>query len=415
MEFTKTVKIKIGDLTNHKSNIIDYLLKKNLKGLNYCINTISKNEIYSQKELHHKVYQNLRKLNLPACVCHSVRQKSIEIMKSFKKKKTTKKKPELKISRVRFDNVQTKLIQTKTKMFPIFISLLYKAGIRGKSERINLPLILNSQYQRDIMIKILNDIFKLGSSEIVKKNDEFYIHISYSKEVDVPKPDKTFSPIGIDIGINNLAVSVAKSKTVFHSGKQAKWKRKFFSKQRSNLQKNFALQEIKKQKSREWRWMTSLNHKISESIVTQALQEEKPVIVLEDLKHIRKSSKNLSKTTRRFVNSWAFKQLQDMIIHKANWEGMPVEFVNPQYSSQRCNKCHTIGKRDKHTFKCDNCGYQSNADYNAGRNLQQFFFAKCKGEQATINMAFDIDNSEPQATKIVSVENLNNSERRILW
>lgn len=407
MQLSKTIKIRVGDLTNIKIDIIESLLKKNVRGINHCIDIIEKKNIYHQTKLHHLVYKDLRKLDLPACVCHSIRQKSVEVMKSFKKQKNNINKPILKNSCVRFDNVQTQLIKSKAKLYPYFVSLLYKAGSMGKSDRINLPLIINSNYQKEIINKLFNNKYKQGSAELLKKNNKYYINLSYSKEVNIPEPDETFSPIGIDLGVNNLAVSVANGSVKFHNGKRSKWKRNFFYKQRRKLQQNLNTNILRQQRNNEWQWMTAINHNISDNIIKQAKQVTKPVIVLEDLKGIRKHSKKLSKSTRRMINSWAFRQLQDMITYKANWDNIPVEFINAEYSSQICNKCGCLGKRDKHSFKCNNCGYECNSDYNAGRNLQHFFIAKCKGEQATINMASNIDNSEPQATKIISVRNFN--------
>ncbi|SEP05406.1 Putative transposase DNA-binding domain-containing protein [Halogranum amylolyticum] len=48
-----------------------------------------------------------------------------------------------------------------------------------------------------------------------------------------------------------------------------------------------------------------------------------------------------------------------------------VDFVNPAYTSQRCSYCgftHEDNRDDKH-FKCQDCGYEVNADYNAAKNI----------------------------------------------
>jgi len=58
-----------------------------------------------------------------------------------------------------------------------------------------------------------------------------------------------------------------------------------------------------------------------------------------------------------------------------------------------------INKRTRHTYKCESCGYEANADYNAGKNIQQVFLAKCQEEQATINLASNDTISEPKAKK----------------
>jgi len=74
----KTIKIKIGKLSKSKQNILNILLKKNLKAINFCL---EKGKI--QKITHNLVYKDLRKLNLPSTVIHGCRAKSVEIMSYF--------------------------------------------------------------------------------------------------------------------------------------------------------------------------------------------------------------------------------------------------------------------------------------------------------------------------------------------
>jgi len=93
-------------------------------------------------------------------------------------------------------------------------------------------------------------------------------------------------------------------------------------------------------------------------------------IVLEDLKQIRQTAKSRRKQ-RYFLNSWSFYQLQQMIEYKAKKQGIPVFYVEPQYTSQRCSKCGHIEKanRKDKLFCCKKCGKVENADVNAGFNI----------------------------------------------
>ncbi len=48
--------------------------------------------------------------------------------------------------------------------------------------------------------------------------------------------------------------------------------------------------------------------------------------------------------------------------------------VDPKHTSQRCNKCGCVDKRNRNSqseFKCVSCGHTDNADYNAARNIRQ--------------------------------------------
>ena len=382
MKLQKTLKLKIGRLSKRKQKILDNLLDKNLKAINYCLSKAKK----GKKIIHQLVYTDLRKLDLPATVIHGARAKAVEIIKLYKRRKGKKSFPKIKNSRVRYDNITTKLRKTDNKLYKYFISLLYKAGIKGKSDnRIELPLIVNSDYQKEI-VKQIGDTYKLGATELVKKGNDYFIHISYSKEINIPKPDNTFSPIGVDIGINNLAVSVAQSSVKFFNGRRVKWKNEFFRKQRYKLICNFAYQELKRLKGRQTRYNDFQIHNIAKRIVEQAKKEDKAVIVMEDLSHIRDRAK-INKKQKYQLHSWIFRRLQKTIEYKALWEGIPVTYVKASYSSQICSKCGKLNKRNKHIYKCKYCGFECNADYNAGRNLQNFFRAICSGEQASINNA----------------------------
>ena len=402
MKLIKTLKIKLGKLSNNKQNILNTVLNKNVKAINFCLQKAKE----GKKITHDLVYKDLRKLNLPSCIISGCRRKSIGIIKSYRKYKGKKTFPKLKNSSVIFDHRVIKIRKTDNKLYKYFVSLLYKAVERTekRDNRIELPLILISNWQNEIINKIGTD-YKLGSTELVKKGNDFYIHIFYSKEIELPIPNKSFSPIGVDIGINNLAVTMSPSKVKFHNGERLLWKNEFFRRQRAILQHNFALRELKRLKERQTRYNDFYIQNIAKDIVEQAKQEINPVIVIENLKYILERAK-ANKKQKIKLHNWVFNKLQKSIEYKANWEGIPIIYVDPYHSSQICSKCGELNKRDKHIYKCKSCGYECNADYNAGRNLQQFFLATCLEEQASINNAFNPSNLELKSEKDIGVENL---------
>jgi len=64
---------------------------------------------------------------------------------------------------------------------------------------------------------------------------------------------------------------------------------------------------------------------------------------------------------------------QGRIEDKATEAGIPVEYVNPAYTSQTCHSCHRIGRRDSQAeFRCpnDDCHVSTfQADINASANI----------------------------------------------
>jgi len=213
-----------------------------------------------------------------------------------------------------------------------------------------------------------------GTAELLFKDGDFYVYLSLKKEVVVSEPDATFTAIGVDLGLHNLSTSVIlkdrPTKASFFGGKPALAMRRQFAEFRKRQAKKKKLKRIKASKDKESRCMRDINHKVSSEIIEQALAVEKPIIVLEKLQGIRQRSKS-SKKLNRMLNSWAFAQLQSFIKYKANWNGIPVVYVDPKYTSQKCNRCGFIhkGNRKGRNFACKKCGYQLNADLNAAINI----------------------------------------------
>ncbi len=96
-----------------------------------------------------------------------------------------------------------------------------------------------------------------------------------------------------------------------------------------------------------------------------AIKHDCGVIQMEDLAGITKNAD-------KFLKSWTYDDLQRKIEHKAKVAGIEVRKVNPQYTSQRCSRCGCIDENNRKSqadFKCVTCGYSTNADYNAARNI----------------------------------------------
>lgn len=414
MQIQKTIKVKVGELSNSKQEKLNLVLQKSLSCLKDIIQISIIENTTSNKKLHHLCYKDMRKkYKLPACVIHQCRNKVVEMLKSWKKlqRRNPKKQilpPNPKTLRIRYDNVVFNILKTESKKFEYFVSLLYEAGKKGQSNnRIYLPLIVNSDYQKEYIKDLVNKNYKLCASDLVKKDKDYFIHITFSKEINVPKVNSSFQPIGIDIGINNLAVvSVTQQKNPvkFFSGKRLLWRLKQTQKKNAKFQKNCNLRLQRKLNQELVDYRDCLNHQISSYVIQRAKELERPVIVLENLRYIQKTTKHRKKYKNIFFN-WSFRKLQEQILYKANWEGIPILFIEPNYTSQICPKCFSTNKRKKHNYSCSHCGYNANSDFVGALNIRKKFFEFIQfEEQASINYALDITCSEPKALKIRSVQ-----------
>ena len=69
---------------------------------------------------------------------------------------------------------------------------------------------------------------------------------------------------------------------------------------------------------------------------------------------------------------WSYYQLHQMIEYKAKKEGIEVKYIDPAYTSQMCSQCGHVDKENRKNqaeFKCVECDFKINADYNASINI----------------------------------------------
>ncbi|MBM9624845.1 transposase, partial (plasmid) [Streptomyces zhihengii] len=72
------------------------------------------------------------------------------------------------------------------------------------------------------------------------------------------------------------------------------------------------------------------------------------------------------------LHSWAFAQLGQFLVYKAQRDGVPLVHVDAAYTSQMCCECgHTDRKNrvDQGRFICRGCGVVAHADRNASHNI----------------------------------------------
>lgn len=251
-----------------------------------------------------------------------------------------------------------------------------------------LQLSLNTLRNRIKVGFDLPDAFKdyftgdwhFGTGKLVSINDNWYLHIPMSKEVqETFQADQPKHVVGIDRGLRFLATTYDEmGKTIFVSGQEIMEKRETFQKVRSELQAKgtkSAKRALRRISGRENRWMSDVNHRISKTLVQR--YGPNTLFVLEDLQGVSFSDDNLGnkpKKDRQALRTWSFFQFEQDLIYKAHAKGSEVIKVSPKYTSQRCPKCGRIHKENRHhdihEYICDCCGYRSNDDRVGAMNLQ---------------------------------------------
>ncbi|HGM3197827.1 TPA: RNA-guided endonuclease TnpB family protein [Clostridioides difficile] len=117
-------------------------------------------------------------------------------------------------------------------------------------------------------------------------------------------------------------------------------------------------------REKEKSWVKTYNHALSKRVVEFAKKNKCEYI------HLEKLTKD--GFGDRLLRNWSYYELQEMIKYKADRVGIKVKHVNPAYTSQTCSECGHVDKENRETqakFKCLECGFEANADYNAARNI----------------------------------------------
>jgi len=224
----------------------------------------------------------------------------------------------------------------------------------------------------------------MGSATLVKRRGIFWLHVVFWREVEQASAEQAETVIGVDRGMNYLAVARAPDGgTSFHGGGRVKQQKHHYRRVRASLQAKGtkgAQRTLKRLAGREQRYQRAVNHVVSKEIVAFAASYRRPVIVLEELGGIRQRAKQ-GKAQRGDFHSWAFHQLAQFVEYKAAAEGIPVVYVDPRGTSQRCCVCGASGTRRRHDFSCG-CGYRDHADRNAASNIAQRYVDRRQVELA---------------------------------
>ncbi len=316
--------------------------------------------------LHRELYGEAKvRFNLPVVMIQRARDKAIEAQRSYLARKAKGKKA----NPPRF-NGHTPLGVGQRSLAIVGSNGKFLLRLSTAEHRAYLWLpIVPDQHAAPLLSAVASGSFKHGASELMERDGSWYLYLTIY-EADVPKRDGEVV-FGLDLGIVNHAVLSGPSIVRFWNGRPARNRREYFAERRRELGKAKLLQEIKRSKGKERRWMHDLNHKLSREIVDTVAENGGTILHVERLLGIRERTKTTRKVNR-MMNSWTFRELMTLITHKAARLGIEVVEVDPRRTSRTCPQCghaHAGNRPAQATFNCQKCGYTANADYVASRNI----------------------------------------------
>lgn len=224
----------------------------------------------------------------------------------------------------------------------------------GKSRRIKVNAIIPAEAHT------LFSSCKLGALRITRKGDKWVAQIAYHEKCAAASGSEV---MGVDLGIKCPAVSVTSTgKTRFYgNGRMNKAMRRRYDTRRKKLGKAKKGSAIRKFGNKEQRWMRDQDHKVSRTIVNEAVAHGVGTIKLENLENIRKSA-STSRKNNHSLHGWSFYRLAQYIEYKAALAGITVAYVNPAYTSQTCPVCGKRHHAKDRLYVCPDCGYHSHRD-----------------------------------------------------
>ena len=233
---------------------------------------------------------------------------------------------------------------------------------------------------KSIIDRVMSGEYKMADSKIIKRKNKWYLQMAYKFEPAEVKLDKS-NVMGVDLGVINAAVLAFNNEKTryFIEGNEIRSFRARAEARRNALLRQgkycgdgrighgvaTKLKPIEKLRDKIKNFRNTTNHRYAKFIVDKAVKHGCGVIQMEDLSGV-------ADTKDKFLKSWPYYDLQRKIEYKAKAAGIEVRYVNPQFTSQRCSNCGHIAEGNRKTqseFQCAVCGYKTNADYNAARNI----------------------------------------------
>jgi len=360
----RTVKIKL-DLSDNDRQLLEETAKQFKEACQTVVDAgwnEDDHKVYNKNKLHDQTYNQVREeTELPANLVVRARDRASEAIKGC----VERLKKDEKASKPRFTSDS---LSYDKRTLTVWLGE-NRCSISTVDGRIKADFQIpedNSYYNKYLE----SDEWKVRQSTIEKHEYEddqpYYLHLGIKKEPETESNAVNPTVMGVDLGIDNVAVT---STGTFHSGDKLNHRRRHFEEIRGKLQAqgtrsaHLTLQELS---GRENRFACNTLHRISKDIVQEAVDHDVDVIAFENLDDIRD---NLP--PQKQFHSWAFNQLYEYVKYKAREQGIVVEQVNPDYTSQRCSKCGFTVKENRSSsrFECEKCGNQLHADYNAAKNI----------------------------------------------
>jgi len=336
----RSLKFSLATSNTNKLKCLDKLSQEYKRAVNYFLKRLFKKKELSEEFL--KSYNSPLSYRYKQCA----KRQAFKLFKSWCRNKKKGTQPKLRNPSLVLDYRFIELEESKnSNSFDYWVKL----ATLNKGKPILIP-IKSYEYAK----QYFKDWQLLKGGRLLKQNNNWFLELTFEKQA--PAKKQKGKIIGIDIGIKKLIVT---SENIEHGKDIERLMDKIQRKEQKSKAFNRALKE------RDYyinRTVKSLNWNKLKSIVMENIK---------NIKQNTKKERRLNKHFRSKFQRWTYSQLLNRIKLTAEAAGVHLQLVNPAHTSQTCSKCGFIHKQNRNCeiFKCGNCGYTTDADYNASLNI----------------------------------------------
>lgn len=252
-------------------------------------------------------------------------------------------------------------------------------------------------------------VMKNGKRDFIKK---YFLNYPVTEHIKLKWPEQSWVFVGLDRGVNKMVVAAAidgqTNKVIaskFIGSEDYLQKRKTDG----ELRKELTGKKGRNRKIKTWgnhfaNFSDTLLHQRSRELLNFVKELKRPsVFVLEELtRGLAPKGTRQDKRMRKILTNFVFDKFRKRLQYKAEEDGMPLLFVPPEYTSQRCHRCGEMketvrpapdpltGEVKYSWFYCHKCKKSYNADFNAAVNIAKLGLEEIKKG----NVLWELDRSK---------------------
>ena len=230
---------------------------------------------------------------------------------------------------------------------------LFDAQIKFTSLGDKIKVICPVKFHRHYNDYVNKGWKRKQSARLRLHNNNIYVDVFFEKEFVY---NGNLKSLGVDMGIKKLMVT---------SDKQ------FIG---SDIERLMEKIQRKQQNSKAFYRALAERNAYIDLMVKQLLIDDIGFLSMENIIGIgqgTKKSKRFRKAFRSKFQRWSYARLMQRINLSTEVGGVHCRMIDPRYTSQTCSECGFVHKdnRSGELFLCKDCGYTTDADYNASINI----------------------------------------------